>query len=78
MAAEMTNSRLDKIRNDYETSLVRLQKHRHEAELREKERLDKIKEYRVKQMIIAEKVKDPKLAAITGITKNRRPNSNFK
>ena len=47
MAAEMTRSRLDKIRKDYETSLVLLQKHRCEAERQEKDRLDKIKEYRI-------------------------------
>ena len=58
MAAEMTRSRLDKIRKDYETSLVLLQKHRCEAERQEKDSLDKIKEYRIQQMISIEKQKD--------------------
>ena len=59
MAAEMTEqSRMDKIRNDYENTLMLLQKCRHEAETHEKDRLDKLKEYRIKQMIISEKKND--------------------
>ena len=58
MACEMTGTSFDKIRKDYETSLVLLQKHRYEAEKQEKVRLDKIKEYRIQQMIIMEKQKD--------------------
>ena len=58
MACEMTDTSFDKIRKDYETSLVLLQKHRYEAEKQEKVRLDKIKEYRIQQMIIMEQQKD--------------------
>ena len=58
MSAEMTQSRLDKIRKDYETSVVLLKKHRYEAERQEKDRLNKIKEYRIQQMISTEKQKD--------------------
>ena len=44
MAAEITTkARLDKIRNDYETNMALLQKHRYEAEQQEKDRADKIK-----------------------------------
>ena len=48
-------SRMDEIRNDYENTLMLLQKRRHEAETHEKDSLDKLKEYRIKQMIISEK-----------------------
>ena len=48
MSVKMTQSRLDKIRKDYETSVVLLKK----------DRLDKIKEYRIQQMISTEKQKD--------------------
>ena len=58
MAAEITTkARLDKIRNDYETNMALLQKHRYEAEQREKDRVDKIKEFRIQQMISMEKQK---------------------
>ena len=48
MSAKMTQSRLDKIRKDYETSVILLKK----------DRLGKIKEYRNQQMISTEKQKD--------------------
>ena len=60
----MLKTKMERIRDDYQVSLIRLQERRHESETREKQRIDEIKQYRIQKMIDHEKTENTNRAII--------------